>query len=209
MIYRTDVTRTEPALEVLRHDLVEGRLLGPSPLVAAGRRGAAMWPASDSRGKPCDRGDHGRTGGWTACVNGRTLSAGRGGSPPANRNAREQEQESWACPVELYEDQWILPTVSVPLIPTIAFFWERLGVEKDAAMCVLREAIAEAIRAKTDESPSIKSKMDDVAEAVAAVKRDLIEVLPKMRRAGRTDVSDLKVSVNALTPVSEPLYAVA
>ncbi len=31
----------------------------------------------------------------------------------------------------------------------------------------------------------------------------------KMRRAGRTDVSDLQVSVNALTPVSEPLYAVA
>ena len=103
----------------------------------------------------------------------------------------------------------ITPTVSIPLIPTIAFFWERLGVERDAAMSVLREAIAEAMRAKTDESPAIKSKMDDVAEAVTAVKRDLIEGLPKMRRAGRTDVSDLKVSVNALTPVSEPLYAVA
>ena len=63
--------------------------------------------------------------------------------------------------------------------------------------------------AKTDESPSIKSKMDDVAEAVAAVKRDLIDELPNMRRAGWTDVSDLTVSVNALTPVSEPLYAVA
>ena len=112
-------------------------------------------------------------------------------------------------PVERHEDQWILPTVSIPLIPVIAFFWERLGVERDAAMSVLREAIAEAMRAKTDESPSIKSKMDDVAEAVAAVKRDLIGGLPKMRRAGRTDVSDLAVSVNALTPVSEPLYAVA
>jgi hypothetical protein len=91
----------------------------------------------------------------------------------------------------------------------IAFFWERLRVERDAAMSVLREAIAEAMQAKTDESPSIKSKMDDVAEAVAAVKRDLIGELPKMRRAGRTDGSDLTVSVNALTPVSEPLYAVA
>jgi hypothetical protein len=111
--------------------------------------------------------------------------------------------------VERHEDQWIAPTVSIPLIPTIAFFWERLGVERDAAMGVLREAIAEAMRAKTDESPGIKSKMDDVAEAVAAVKRDLIEGLPKMRRAGRTDVSDLRVSINALTPVSEPLYAVA
>jgi hypothetical protein len=111
--------------------------------------------------------------------------------------------------VERHEDQWIAPTISIPLIPTIAFFWERLGVEKDAAMSVLREAIAEAMRAKTNESPAIKSKMDDVAEAVAAVKRDLIGKLPRMRRAGRTDVSDLKVSINALTPVSEPLYAVA
>jgi len=91
----------------------------------------------------------------------------------------------------------------------IAFFWERLGVERGAAMRVLREAMAKAMRAKTDELPSIKSKMDDVAEAVAAVKRNLIQELPKMRRAGRTDVGDLAVSVNALTPVSEPLYAVA
>lgn len=43
--------------------------------------------------------------------------------------------------VERYEDQWILPTISIPLIPTIAFFWDRLGVGKDAAMGVLREAI--------------------------------------------------------------------
>lgn len=87
--------------------------------------------------------------------------------------------------------------------------WERLEVEKDAAMSVLRDAITEAMQAQTNESPSIKSKMDDVAEAVAAVKRDLLDELPKMRRAGRTDVSDLKVSVSALTPVSEPLYAMA
>jgi hypothetical protein len=111
--------------------------------------------------------------------------------------------------VERHEDQWIAPTISIPLIPTIAFFWERLGVERDAAMSILRDAITEAIRAKVDESPCIKSKMDDVAEALAAVKRDLIAELPKMRRAGRTDVSDLKVSVNALAPVCEPLYAVA
>jgi hypothetical protein len=87
---------------------------------------------------------------------------------------------------------------------TIAFLWERPGVEKDAATSVLREAIAEAMRAKTDESPAIKSKMDEVAEAAVAVKRDLIGELPKICRAGRTDVSDLQISVNALTPVSEP-----
>jgi hypothetical protein len=111
--------------------------------------------------------------------------------------------------VERHEDQWILPTISIPPMPTIAYFWERLGVDKDAAMSVLREAITEAMRTKINESPSIKSKMDDVAEAVAAVNRNLIGELPKMRGAGRTDVSDLQVSVSALTPVSEPLSAVA
>ena len=111
--------------------------------------------------------------------------------------------------VERHEDQWIAPTVSIPLIPTIAFFWERLGVEREAAMSILRDAITEAMRAKVNESPSIKGKMDDVAEAVAAVKQDLIGELPKMRRAGRMDVGDLQVAINELTPVSEPLYAVA
>ena len=111
--------------------------------------------------------------------------------------------------VERHEDQWIAPTVSIPLIPTIAFFWDRLGVEKDAAMRVLREAITEAMHLETNESPAIKSRIDDVAEAVAAVKRDLISELPKMRRTGKTDVSDLRVTITELTPVSEPLYAVA
>ena len=110
--------------------------------------------------------------------------------------------------VERHEDQWIAPTISIPLIPTIAFFWERLGIQKDTAMGVLRDAITEAMRAGSNESPSIRSKMNEVAEAVAAVKRDLIDELPKLRRAGRTDVSDLQITLNALTPVSEPLYAV-
>ena len=111
--------------------------------------------------------------------------------------------------VERHEDQWIAPTVSIPLIPVVAFLWERLGVERGEAMGILRGAIQDAMRAKVEESPSIKSKMDDVAEAVAAVKRDLIGELPRMRRAGRTDVSDLRVSISELTPVAKPLYAVA
>lgn len=111
--------------------------------------------------------------------------------------------------VERHEDQWVAPTVSIPLIPTIAFFWDRLGVEKAEALTVLRDAITQAMKADVEETPAIKNKMDDVAAAIGAVKRDLIGVLPKMRRTGRTDVSDLQVSLNALTPVSEPLYAVA
>jgi hypothetical protein len=111
--------------------------------------------------------------------------------------------------VERHEDQWIAPTISIPLIPVVAFMWERLGVERDTAMTILRDAITEAMQSKTNESPSIKSRMDEVAEAVAAVKRDLIGVLPKMRRTGRTDVSDLRVTIADLSPVEQPLYTVA
>ena len=111
--------------------------------------------------------------------------------------------------VERHEDQWIAPTISIPLIPVIAFFWDRLGVEQDAAMGVLRDAIKQAMLSKTNESPSIKSKMDEVAEAVAAVKHDLIAELPKMRRSGRTDVSDLSVKISELSPVETPLFSVA
>ncbi|MBM4021900.1 MAG: hypothetical protein FJ284_06635 [Planctomycetes bacterium] len=84
-----------------------------------------------------------------------------------------------------------------------------MGAAVIVATARRRRSKTEVMRGKTDESPGIKSKTDDVAEAVAALKRDLIEELPKMRRDGRTDVSDLTVSVNSLTPVSEPLYAVA
>jgi hypothetical protein len=48
--------------------------------------------------------------------------------------------------------------------------------------------------------PPEKTGLSTGSQAVAAVKRDLIGELPKMRRAGRTDVSDLAVSINALTP---------
>jgi len=94
------VAALEPALEVLRHDLVERRLLGAAPLVAAGRRGPAMWAASDSRGKRCDRGDrgdHGRTGGWTANINGRTRSLGRSRSPGVGRRLARSDGISGFC----------------------------------------------------------------------------------------------------------------
>ena len=67
---------------------------------------------------------------------------------------------------------------------------------------MLRDAITKALRAKTDESPGIKSRMNDAAEAIAALKRDLIGALPRMRCSGRTDLGDLSVSVNALKPFS-------
>jgi len=51
--------------------------------------------------------------------------------------------------------------------------------------------------------------MEHVQESIDVVKRDILQHLPKMRRSGRTDVSDLRITMNALQPVSEPLFSVA
>jgi len=106
------------------------------------------------------------------------------------------------------EDQFISPTVSIPLIATLAFFVDKLGVDRAKALETLREAISEAMMSDVEESPSIKSRIKEVGRAVAAVKKDLIERLPKMRRTGRVDLDDLLVTVHELHRV-ESVFSVA
>lgn len=52
----------EPALEALRNDLVERRVLGTAALVTARRRGAGVRTQRRPRRKRGKRGDHGGTG---------------------------------------------------------------------------------------------------------------------------------------------------
>jgi hypothetical protein len=111
--------------------------------------------------------------------------------------------------VEKHADTFCLPTVSIPLISTLAFVFERLSVDRDITVSLLREAITEAMKAKVNEDAAITARMEHVQESIDLVKRDILQHLPKMRRAGRTDVSDLRVTVSELSPVSEPLFAIA
>jgi len=111
--------------------------------------------------------------------------------------------------VEKHPDQFCQPTVSIPLISTLAFVFERLSVDRDSTVSILREAITEAMKAKVNEDAAITARMEHVQESIDVVKRDILQHLPKMRRSGRTDVSDLRVTMNALQPISEPLFSVA
>lgn len=111
--------------------------------------------------------------------------------------------------VERHPDQFCQPTVSIPLISTLAFVFERLSVDRDSTVTILREAITEAMKAKVNEDAAITARMEHVQESIDVVKRDILQHLPKMRRSGRCDVSDLRVTMNALQPVSEPLFSVA
>ena len=100
--------------------------------------------------------------------------------------------------VEKHEDQLVAPTVSIPLVATLALFFDKCGVTRDAALNLLREAITEAMAENVNEDSKIKERIGDVEKAIKAVKDDLIAKLPKMKRAGRVITKDLEVT---LTPV--------
>lgn len=97
--------------------------------------------------------------------------------------------------VEKQADQLVAPTTSVPLILTLALFWEKAGIARDHALRMLREAITEAMIEGTDKSERIESRMKDVEAAVKAVKDELIGKLPKARRSGKVVMKDLEVEV--------------
>ncbi|KAA5538586.1 hypothetical protein FYK55_27245 [Roseiconus nitratireducens] len=100
--------------------------------------------------------------------------------------------------VEKHADQFVSPTVSIPLVSTLALFWEKAGLNRDDALSLLREAITEAMDDKVNEDSAIQSRIDDVQEAISTVRKELIDRLPKMKRSGRLVTKDLDVAV---TPV--------
>ncbi len=111
--------------------------------------------------------------------------------------------------VEKHDDQMIAPTVSIPLVSVLAYFWERAGIERDSAMAMLREAIHEAMTSGQNESAAVMQRIEDVNAAIKAVKSDLIAKLPKMHRNGKLDTSDLCIDVLALSSEDKPLGVAA
>lgn len=97
--------------------------------------------------------------------------------------------------VEKQADQLVAPTTSVPLILTLALFWEKAGITREHALNMLRAAITEAMVEGADKSERIEARMKDVEAAVKAVKDELIAKLPKVRRSGKVITKDLAVEV--------------
>lgn len=107
--------------------------------------------------------------------------------------------------IEKHDDQMIAPTVSIPLVSVLAYFWERAGLERDSAMSMLREAISEAMTDGRKEDAAVLKRIEDVETALKSVRQDLIASLPKMPRAGRLDTKNLSIDVLALSAEDEPL----
>jgi hypothetical protein len=107
--------------------------------------------------------------------------------------------------VEKHDDQQIAPTVSIPMVSVLAYFWEKVGLERDAAMTMLREAITEAMNDGRNEDSSVLKRIEDVEAAIKAVRSELLSRLPKMHRSGRLDTKNLCIDVLALSGEEEPL----
>ncbi|MBD3671951.1 MAG: hypothetical protein HUJ26_00370 [Planctomycetaceae bacterium] len=101
--------------------------------------------------------------------------------------------------VEKLDDEFAAPTVSIPLIPALAFLFDRLGMDRDEALIVLRDALKQAMKKGEKEDAAITARMSDVTDVVKAVRKDLIGQLPPMRRAGKVITNDLQVE---LVPVA-------
>jgi hypothetical protein len=109
--------------------------------------------------------------------------------------------------IEKKDDEFIAPTVSIPLIPTLALFWEKCGLDRDEALNLLREAVTEAMLDGVKEDGHIESHINDVEAAMKAIRTDLINRLPKMRRTGKVITKGLTVTISSES--EETVLAVA
>ena len=105
-----------------------------------------------------------------------------------------------------HSDQMIAPTVSIPLVTTLALFWEKAGINQDVALDLLREALTEAMDDGLDDNHVIKQRIEQVETAIKAVKNDLIAKLPKIPRTGKVITDDLTVE---FIPIQDDALAVA
>lgn len=105
--------------------------------------------------------------------------------------------------VEKRPDEWITPTVSIPLVPTLALVLEKAGLAGDEALALLTEAITQAMEDGVKEDRHIQDRMEHVEQAIASVRKNLIEKLPKMHRSGRVITKDLEVELLPLSALKE------
>ena len=107
--------------------------------------------------------------------------------------------------VEKRDDEYAASTVSIPIIPALALFWEKAGLARDNALSMLREALREAMDKEVKEDAHIAKRIKDVESAVKAIRQELIAHLPPMRRAGKVIVENLNVEA---MPVAEVTVAI-
>ena len=90
------------------------------------------------------------------------------------------------------EDQLATPTVSIPLIPTLAFLLQRMGKNRAKSLVTLAAAISDAMRSGTNVSECIEDETREVEAMIDGIRQGLLEQLPKQARRGACITKDLR-----------------
>lgn len=84
------------------------------------------------------------------------------------------------------EDYETKPTVSLPVKEILALFAARAGFTRERTIELLREVTTEALESgKAGASGEVKEAISGVSEYLEMIQKELIEKLPKAKRAGR------------------------
>ena len=85
------------------------------------------------------------------------------------------------------EDESYTPTVDIPLLLTMALLLEKMGIVRDRAAEMLKEAMQEAIAHQQSGDEYISHFVNDIKVAMDRV-REVTGSLPKKTRSGKTKV---------------------
>lgn len=86
------------------------------------------------------------------------------------------------------------PTCSIPMLPAMALLVKRMGIQRDAALKLLRQVMQEALELGTDAATELLEETG-VLEAEIEIKEQVIQQLPKTPVKG-----GVKVKVTAALP---------
>lgn len=91
------------------------------------------------------------------------------------------------------------PTSSIPLLPTCALLLKRMGVQRDAALDILKDVMTEALDLGKD---ATKNLLDEtgVADMEKRLKAEVIEKLPRVPVKGAVTVKpdDVRVTIKSM-----------
>lgn len=96
------------------------------------------------------------------------------------------------------------PTCKIPLLASLALMVKRMGIQKEAALEVLREVMTEALTMEKDATAELLAETG-VADAEKLIRDAVISKLPKDTVAGKVTTKGMVGVVGV--PISEPAAA--
>lgn len=101
--------------------------------------------------------------------------------------------------VKVSADSTRAPTCSIPLLATVALMLKRMGVQREAALDILRDVMSEAIKLGKDATEQLLTEYG-VAETMETLQDEVIAKLPRVPARGQVRVKGSAMAVAVTLP---------